>query len=459
MSAPDIVKQLREHYPVKELYRFFYRFFAGSERFYSGWQTGELTEPGFLRACLFTFFNELNFLHEDLSPEVIDRIHHNAISGVLKTNYSPDDFENNQTSFREPSCHVQFGLIPKQNLSEKGLKELLQEIPNKDGYTLKQEEDRFFLVCLSHKVKKRVAHIVAKYHVKMKKAATDDEKYAIICKMVSRLERHHPFKDGNCRSICIIILLRELIRNGMLPTIMDDPNQFDGYAQEQLIEKIKIGQKRFQELLFFHKLSTPFQSQDQSEYNPDGTAFNGVPDDENGSLIYQLIVESAFRQLDQQLVDRIKESFPNDLIKTLADLGVPASSKLISVALYFGADYAIDVLLELMRQSKTKLSDWQFELEGRFYSPIAFCLKIGRPTFAQKLITLMAEEESDLMECFAQDVALASKNEEPVEPLLHLFNKGASTQPLPSTSSKFISASNADKQFVRTLSAVYTARS
>lgn len=54
--------------------------------------------------------------------------------------------------------------------------------------------------------------------------------------------------DGNCRTICMVLLNSLLMRYGFPPSLMDDPNKFDGFSIEELVNLVKQGMTRTQEL-------------------------------------------------------------------------------------------------------------------------------------------------------------------------------------------------------------------
>ena len=41
------------------------------------------------------------------------------------------------------------------------------------------------------------------------------------------LERIHPYLDFNCRTFAVFLLNKELLRQNMTPSIMENPNNFD----------------------------------------------------------------------------------------------------------------------------------------------------------------------------------------------------------------------------------------
>ena len=70
------------------------------------------------------------------------------------------------------------------------------------------------------------------------------KKVAAIVTLVKSLEQLHFFIDGNARTICMLLLYRECIRNNIFPPLLDDPNNFDGHSQAELELQVYEGIER-----------------------------------------------------------------------------------------------------------------------------------------------------------------------------------------------------------------------
>lgn len=66
-----------------------------------------------------------------------------------------------------------------------------------------------------------------------------------IAKCCQSLNQYHPFADGNIRTFTFLTMNKLLLQQDMSPAILDDPNVFDGYDINTLVEKIKAGQDQF----------------------------------------------------------------------------------------------------------------------------------------------------------------------------------------------------------------------
>ena len=49
----------------------------------------------------------------------------------------------------------------------------------------------------------------------------------------------HPYNDFNCRTFAVFMLNKELIRKNLSPSIMNDPNYFDNFTIDEIVEEIK----------------------------------------------------------------------------------------------------------------------------------------------------------------------------------------------------------------------------
>lgn len=93
-----------------------------------------------------------------------------------------------------------------------------------------------------------VQAIVKKYNDDMGSSQTSDEKISCIANFIQRLDRLHPFKNGNIRTC--YILLNQLLYSHHLPLcLLLNANRLDGCAHAEIVSMIKVGQNNFQNLL------------------------------------------------------------------------------------------------------------------------------------------------------------------------------------------------------------------
>ncbi len=107
----------------------------------------------------------------------------------------------------------------------------------------------------------KIKEILNNFYLKFGTLSTDDAdaKLQAIVILVQDLEQAHPFFDGNCRTFCKVLLNTLLMQYDFHPTLMDNPNKFDGYSIAELVTLIKEGMDRTQQLCRYvtHNHSSP----------------------------------------------------------------------------------------------------------------------------------------------------------------------------------------------------------
>ena len=68
--------------------------------------------------------------------------------------------------------------------------------------------------------------------------------------LISLLERVHPYIDLNCRTFCVLLLNKELIRNKYTPVLMEESEIFDYADLNELSIAVNFGQINFLELYY-----------------------------------------------------------------------------------------------------------------------------------------------------------------------------------------------------------------
>lgn len=67
------------------------------------------------------------------------------------------------------------------------------------------------------------------------------EKLLVIINFIRSCEQLHPFKDANCRTFCMLMLIYLLKRNGFPLAIQVDPNRFDLHSLKELLNEVITG--------------------------------------------------------------------------------------------------------------------------------------------------------------------------------------------------------------------------
>jgi hypothetical protein len=65
--------------------------------------------------------------------------------------------------------------------------------------------------------------------------------------LCQKLERLHPFEDGNCRTF-YLLLIRLLLQQKLPPFLLEDPNSLDGFSRAELFNHVILGIDKFNAL-------------------------------------------------------------------------------------------------------------------------------------------------------------------------------------------------------------------
>lgn len=78
-------------------------------------------------------------------------------------------------------------------------------------------------------------------------AESNESKLPIIAQFMQDLECLHFFSDGNCRMV-YLLLNKELLKHGLNPVVLHNPNYLDTFLPENLVKEIQLGQDFFNNL-------------------------------------------------------------------------------------------------------------------------------------------------------------------------------------------------------------------
>lgn len=227
-----------QSFPIQEIWRLFID--AEKQLTEIGWLDFECREPGYLKAMLNAWTFLINGINEPLTLTLIQQLHA-ACSGSVE---NLNDDHAGSGRFREDATG--FGLIYNSNVSARGLIEILDNIKDKP-YEIK--ELRLEVPKLSSEEIEKIATIaIDQYGTNITLASEPIEKLRSIIEFIVNLERMHPFADANTRTFSMLLLNRELIRQGFSPTILYDPNRMAGYSVDELMNEVTQGMERFQQV-------------------------------------------------------------------------------------------------------------------------------------------------------------------------------------------------------------------
>lgn len=263
---------------------------ADIERLNRGWLFFEKREPGYLRAL----YNAFRFVFEPAQPltqKFICQLHYAATEAVDKTNYSSKDgrrdhFRRNSRESvvlgasnctyaglvqmlneREPYAYIEIDGCMFSSLSFLTMRE-----DHETYYTDEQMDPELYKNLLAATTIEEQASILHdaivrhvgdikyisevnfiddledncqkaldEYNQNINRLDAPMDKLRCIVKVVQKLEQIHLFIDANCRTYCMILLNHLLAVNGLPLCILPDPNRFDLFSVEELMDDVIRG--------------------------------------------------------------------------------------------------------------------------------------------------------------------------------------------------------------------------
>lgn len=318
----------------------------------------ERREPGSLAGVLNAYAHCVNKIdtRQPFTTEDILKIHEQCVDKVSGTVY--DKIKHRSThsvnkGFRKYSESVTFRFIPGVNLSKAGCKNVAEYIWNNivdhenPSYMLhhvssaKEIED----ILIQHvntgadnhsplsplidglvetkdnsTLPTRIQQVLDNLYQQLDNIPGDpqaeDLKITAIVSAVQELEQMHPFQDANCRTFCLVLLNSLLMQQGYDPAIIDDPNKFDGFSVEELVEVVKCGMQETRKLV---------EETYEQEYSQRCSELSEDSDDEpNYDGYYYLTDDSASDKseedewADSQVIDTHYADFLTERLNTLA---------------------------------------------------------------------------------------------------------------------------------------------
>lgn len=224
----------------------------------------EQEEPGYLEGMLNGYLFMLHSLDKPLTAELFKNLHDTCVKGVC----SKDEPEGIPLGFRKYLDGGEaFGLLKGLTLSDKGVEELSKRYQTYK-YIESKTNDLFFPLrdamfnpqktIIEEKLKpsiklrptreestiKNIEFLLKEYALNLK-----NDPLCAIVRLCQDLDQFHFCVDGNIRTIGILVLHRELLREGLMPSVLSDVNMFDCLAEIELMQNVKEGQDFFSTLL------------------------------------------------------------------------------------------------------------------------------------------------------------------------------------------------------------------
>lgn len=318
-------------YPREEIWRLFVdgRFWSKEK----GWQGYESREPGSLSAALESLCSTALQVDQEerefeLSVDLIKEIHKKCGKKVEELqDKSPGEIRTD-----EP---VSFG-IPASRASIKGIEEFLnfmfltegeaefgpgkpgpfgpsfdknyfknlnpEQIPELakqiyiDMFKYGHSNTNHFYLAVRKNVDVYLERITQSYNKEIKTARTTDEKLKVIVKHIRLYEVLHPFKDANGRTFVNNLLNILLMQQGLPPATFYEPNVFDLYSADELVDVVKEAIFNTVEIIEKSKKNSPIFLYGYHSTLEDQTKFREMLD----SPSYEKVQHIDFSGLDSE---------------------------------------------------------------------------------------------------------------------------------------------------------------
>lgn len=249
-------------FPPHEYWRLVIDGSMQSDPYELGWLRYESREQGSVRALLQTYSAMLDtVIKQPLTVDLLKELHAKLLSTVLIEAHAE------RGEFRDTSAAFGTSKGLHGEATEAGWKWLFSKEPKtakfslvkgKSDYRSAEIDDEIIYIRPNLVGKKNVTQavtqIIDQYYKDLKsihetKFDSEELKKNAILKMIAQcirdLELTHPFGDGNCRLFCIIVLNKLLLENDLSPTILYNPNYFDGHAIDEMVSEIEKGMLTF----------------------------------------------------------------------------------------------------------------------------------------------------------------------------------------------------------------------
>lgn len=225
---------------------------------------GDPGEKGYMTLSLYTFFSLMDKVNIPLTLEMVKEIHSNVTNGLtssenrIYTHFNPGVLrgENNKIGFYlVNNAESNAVTTTKAGIEELKKQQDMLGIEYFSGRNPRRPDfDNstpmvYANPCSSKDIEAKVNAMISRYENGIIEKTILQDKIELITDLVQKLVRLHPFQDGNGRTFCMQLLNRELLRHNTYPTILYNPNCFEGFSAGEMVQEIIAGQTRFVKVL------------------------------------------------------------------------------------------------------------------------------------------------------------------------------------------------------------------
>lgn len=235
---------------------------GGPNTFYRG-EFGFENEAGYTAGVMNAMATMLGTLGQRLTPDLYETLHDVAVDQVLSRDKTLGQPEYIEKQMRD-GTDANFRSDSRGSLSRDGLNETVLRGQNDDWFRVivqgppdlgGPDPTLMTVECQPRSAaecRQRVTGILDRYYQAFDNfddQTTADQRLDAIVQCCQSLEQSHIFSDANLRNIAFVVMQKLLIENGLSPSIMHNPNVFDGHSAAEIRELIKQGQVTFQSYL------------------------------------------------------------------------------------------------------------------------------------------------------------------------------------------------------------------
>ncbi len=278
MNKLNILKE----FDPQQLFRFFIDGRLYTEE--NGWEGYEGRQPGCIKGMSLAYSHMVdNFeLKDGLTLEYISKLHDLTFFGIekqLRKNRYPGEVREFRISFLIKPLVTKGGikeLMGDRTVTDafkKGIRgcnnaediynaiidgkkiryisEVGELSPQLNQASLDKEPKDLYLQAraqVKKNITKKFVMMIGEYNKTIDTLKQEDKIYFII-DIVKRLERLHPFVDGNIRVLVTILLNHLLMLNDFYPVIFEEPSIFDAYTTFEIMEEVVKGQALVKQLI------------------------------------------------------------------------------------------------------------------------------------------------------------------------------------------------------------------
>lgn len=272
MTDDELMAHIKQHYhedqkanidffynsiPESEFWRLFVDLRIQRDKSEKGWLGYENREPGSIQAMYDAFKFVQSTLNEDLTSTYISNIHKLAAAKCPSFTYRTLESLTWDARIKTVTQHVHpgkyrgnMGIQVRTDSSAITPLGLVKLVDSSLEITYPKEKQCFLIYPPFFKDNKafklKIASLIEDYNQSMQSDEPIDKLRAIV-QFVQAIEWIHPYRDGNLRTL-ILLLNRELVRHGFTPTLLEDPNRFDGFTHDEMLFEVLRGMDSFESL-------------------------------------------------------------------------------------------------------------------------------------------------------------------------------------------------------------------